>query len=62
MKDAGKHVEFLVNEVKKGLFDLEAKFDLLEDCAKAAASLSAEIEGNETDSKVYISDIRAPLS
>lgn len=59
VKDVGKPFEFLAQEVKKGLFDLKAKFDPLEDCAKAAAHfLWAEIEGNEDNSKLYQGELQ----
>ena len=35
--DAGKPLESLIDDVKKGIFDLEAIFHPLEDCSKAAA-------------------------
>jgi hypothetical protein len=54
VKDAGKPFDFLAHEVRKGFLDLKAKFNPLEDCAKAVAHfLWAEIEGNEADSKLY---------
>jgi len=59
IEDAGKPFEFLVHEVKKGILDLKAKFDPLEDCAKAAAQfLWAEIEGNEQASQFYQGELR----
>ena len=59
VKDAGKPFEFLAQEVKKGFVDLKAKFDPLEDCAKAAAQfLWAEIEGNEANSKLYQGELQ----
>ena len=59
IKDAGKPFEFLVHEVKKGILDLKAEFDPLEDCAKAAAQfLWAEIEGNEQESQFYQGELR----
>lgn len=59
VKDAGKPFEFLIHEVKKGIFDLKAKFDPLEDCAKAAAQfLWAEITGNEQESQLYEGELR----
>jgi Calcineurin-like phosphoesterase len=59
IEDAGKPFEFLVHEVKKGILDLKAKFNPLEDCAKAAAQfLWAEIEGNEQASQFYQGELR----
>jgi hypothetical protein len=59
IKDAGKPFEFLVHEVKKGILDLKAKFNPLEDCAKAAAQfLWAEIEGDEQASQFYQGELR----
>lgn len=59
IKEAKKPFELLAQEVKKGLFDLEAKFDPLKDCAKAAAQfLWSEIEGNEADSKLYQGELQ----
>ena len=59
IRDAGKPFEFLVHEVKKGILDLKAKFNPLEDCAKAAAQfLWAEIEGNEQASQFYQGELR----
>ena len=57
--DAGKPFEFVVNQVKRGFFDLKAKFDPLEDCARSAAHfLWAEIEGDEENSKLYAGELQ----
>jgi hypothetical protein len=59
IKAAGKPFEWLVHEVKKGILDIKARFDPLDDCAKAAAQfLWAEIEGNEQDSKLYAGELQ----
>jgi hypothetical protein len=59
IKTVGKPFDFVVNEVKKGILDLKAKFDPLEDCAKAAAHfLWAEISGNEADSELYQGELK----
>jgi hypothetical protein len=59
VRDAGKPFEFLAHEVRNGILDLKAKFEPLEDCAKAAALfLWAEIEGNERDSELYQGELR----
>jgi hypothetical protein len=58
VEDTGKPFDFLAREVRKGLFNLKAKFDPLADCAKAAAHfLWAEVEGNEADSKLYQAEL-----
>ena len=45
--------------MKKGILDLKAQFDPLEDCANAAAHfLWAEIEGNEQDSELYAGELK----
>jgi hypothetical protein len=50
----GKPLERLVDDVKKGILDLKAKLDPLEDCAKAAAHfLWAEMSGTSADSATY---------
>jgi len=59
IKSAGKPFEFLAHEVKTGIFDLKAKFDPLEDCARAAAKfLWAEIEGDQKDSNLYAGELQ----
>jgi hypothetical protein len=56
---AGKPFKFLAEEVKKGILDLKAKFDPLDDCAKAAANfLWAELEGNEQNSQIYAGELK----
>jgi Calcineurin-like phosphoesterase len=59
IKAAGKPFDWLVHEVKKGILDLKAQFDPLEDCANAAAHfLWAQIEGNEPDSNLYAGELQ----
>lgn len=59
IKAVGKPFDWLVHEVKKGVLDLKAQFDPLEDCANAAAQfLWAEIEGNVRDSNLYAGELQ----
>ena len=59
IKAVGKPFDWLVHEVKKGVLDLKARFDPLDDCANAAAQfLWAEIEGNAQDSKLYADELQ----
>jgi Calcineurin-like phosphoesterase len=59
IKAVGKPFDWLVHEVKKGILDLKAQFDPLDDCANAAAHfLWAEVEGNVEDSKLYAAELR----
>jgi hypothetical protein len=59
IQSAGKPFKFLVDEVKKGILDLKAKFNPLEDCANAAAHfLWAELEGDEKNSNIYAGELK----
>jgi hypothetical protein len=58
-KDVGKPLEAIFHDVKAGILDLKAKFDPLDDCARAAAQfLKAEVDGNDEDSAIYAGQLR----
>jgi hypothetical protein len=59
LKDVGKPIESIFHDLKTGILALKAKFDPLDDCAKAAALfLKAEVDGDDKDSAIYAGQLR----
>jgi hypothetical protein len=54
LKDVGKPLESIFDDLKKGILKLKIVFDPVDDCAKAAALfLKAEMDGNDEQSNIY---------
>lgn len=59
LKGAKKPLDSLLDDLKTGILKLKAKFDPLDDCAKAAARfLQAELTGNDEESQIYAGQLR----
>jgi hypothetical protein len=55
----GKPLEAVAGVVEKGILDIKAVFDPVEDCANAAANfLQAEIEGDQQQSDLYAGQLQ----
>jgi hypothetical protein len=59
LKDVGKPLESIFDDLKEGILKLKTVFDPVDDCAKAAAQfLKAEVEGNDEQSNIYAGQLR----